>query len=94
MRASTALTARLPWLVAAQLLVALCAPLAGAPGAAIPLAAVLIAALAVVLVVALDSRLEPATRVVFSTARFNARRPVRQCDPDAAGHVRPRAPGR
>ena len=88
-----ALTARLRWLVAAQLLIALYAPLAGAP-AAIPLAAVLIVALAVAAVVALDARMEPATRVVVGTARFSARRPARQCDPDAAGHVRPRAPGR
>ena len=91
-----ALTTRLSWLVAAQLLIALYAPLAGVPGTAIPLAVavVLIAALGVVAVAALDQRADPPSLLVFGSARVGARRPARQCDPDAAGHVRPRAPGR
>lgn len=96
MQVSKALTKRLSWLVAAQLLVAGYAPLAGVPGTAIPLAVavVLIAALGVIAVAALDQRADPAAQLVFGAARFGTRRPARQCDPDAAGHVRPRAPGR
>jgi hypothetical protein len=70
-------------------------PLSGLSGAAVPLVmtTLLLAVLAVV--VAASSLRRPLSQAIRTWSRggFEPRRAVRQCDPDAAGHVRPRAPG-
>lgn len=90
--------ARLPWSVAAELLLVVCSPalsLAGVPGAALPLAVTIFLVVAAALVLAAaDSAPGLEAEVASCTALFEARSPARQCDPDAAGHVRSRAPGR
>ena len=94
---ATVKAAWLPWLVIAQLLLVVCSPalsLSGLAGAAVPLAAtvVLVVAAGIIAAAGAADASGLAAGAVSCTPLFGARIPARQCDPDAAGHVRPRAP--
>jgi len=98
---ATVKAAWLPWLVIAQLLLVVCSPalsLSGLAGAAVPLAEPLAATVVFVVAAGIIAAAGAADAsglaagAVSCTPLFGARIPARQCDPDAAGHVRPRAP--
>src|SRR5262249_57404811 len=95
---ATVKAAWLPRLVVAQLLLVVCAPAlspSGLAGAAVPLAVTVVLVVAAGIIAAAGAADAPgiAARVVSCTRLLGARIPARQCDPDAAGRVRPRAPG-
>lgn len=72
------------------------APFAGIPGAAVPVAvltAAFVAALAFVLGACAAGPVATVSVGAIRVDRRARRRPPRSADPDAAGHVRPRAPG-
>ena len=92
--------ARSPWFVLAALYVAVASravALSGLSGAAMPLllAVVVVAAVGVAIAVA-TARDSEVGAVAGAQSRYGSvgeRGLARQCDPDAAGRVRPRAPG-
>jgi hypothetical protein len=82
--------------VTAVLVLLSCAPsLSDVATTAIPvvMTTLLVAVLALVLVTAHVRQPLVRTATASGRARYDALTPARQCDPDAAGHVRPRAPG-
>jgi Family of unknown function (DUF6412) len=92
---------RPPWLALALLSVVLAAraiALSGLPGTAVPLAltVVIVAAVGVAVAAASvsDGVVGTAQGVSSRYSSIGERGLARLCDPDAAGHVRPRAPGR
>lgn len=98
MRARSWLVAGPGWALLVGALLAACLPGAsasGLPGAALPLLAtvVAVAVLAVVAALCRPGGLGPAAGASVGNAFFEPRCSARQCDPDASGHVRPRAPG-
>lgn len=91
---------RSPWLVLAALYVALASrvvALSGLSGAAIPLllTVVVVAAVgvAIAVVTARDGELGAVAGALSRYGSVGERGLARQCDPDAAGRVRSRAPG-
>jgi hypothetical protein len=98
MRTPVGEVVRLPWFALAGLFLVACSPavsLAGLSGAAVPLAvaSVVLTALGCILAASCDDRPDVAAAVASREGLFQTRDPARQCDPDAAGHARPRAPG-
>lgn len=92
----TAGVPRLLAFVTAVLVVFSSAPLMiGPPGMAVPLVmtTLLVAVLALIVAVAHTCRPSVRTALAWGRAGCVVRTPARQCDPDAAGHVRSRAPG-
>ena len=82
--------------LASMLTVSSVAPLLSAPadaGFPLALAALLIAVVLLVVATASVRRLAGRAVLAWRHAARSKRAPDRQCDPDAAGHVRPRAPG-
>lgn len=82
--------------VTASLALCLSAPsLALEPGVVVQLAVTTLLLAVLALVVAAAYLRQPSGRAVLAWrgAVCQARTPARQCDPDAAGHVRSRAPG-
>jgi len=69
--------------------------LSGLSGAAVPLVMTTLLLAVLALVIAASRQGRPLVRpgVTCQRAGFETRGPARECDPDAAGHVRPRAPG-
>jgi len=69
--------------------------LSGLSGAAVPLVMTTLLLAVLALVIAAPRQGRPLVRpgVTCQRAGFQTRSPARECDPDAAGHVRPRAPG-
>ena len=91
---------RSPWLVLAALYVAAASravALSGLSGAAMPvlLTVVVVAAvgMAIAVATARDGDVGAAAGVLSRYGSVGERGLARQCDPDAAGRVRPRAPG-
>jgi len=91
---------RSPWLVLAALYVAAASravALSGLSGAAMPvlLTAVVVAAvgMAIAVATARDGDVGAVAGVLSRYGSVGERGLARQCDPDAAGRVRPRAPG-
>jgi hypothetical protein len=91
---------RSPWLVLAALYVAAASravALSGLSGAAMPmlLTVVLVAAvgMAIAVATARDGDVGAVAGVLSRYGSVGERGLARQCDPDAAGRVRPRAPG-
>jgi len=64
------------------------------PSSTAAITAVLLFVVVAAVLAATDTRISPQTLAIRGRRdRFAAERPSRQCDPDAAGHIRARAPG-
>jgi hypothetical protein len=96
MRVRSVGAGRLPAHVTALLVLLSLAPsLSGAQGIAVPfmMATLVLAVLALVIAAARLRRPLVRAAIAWHHAGSEIRTAARQCDPDAAGHVRPRAPG-
>lgn len=95
MRLRSASSLFLIWLASMLTLSSVASSLSAPADASLPLALAALLIAVVLLVVATASVRRLAARAVraWRHAVRSQRAPDRQCDPDAAGHVRPRAPG-
>jgi hypothetical protein len=85
---------RLAAVLTAGLVLAVVTPVGPGPISAVPLAVAVLAVAVCLAACSLFVRRPTLTPAGWPTARIDLERsPVRQCDPDSAGHVRPRAPG-
>lgn len=99
MRVRAGRALRSPWLASLGLSALVCSSALSPSvpsGAAVPLvlAAVVLAGLLVPLATPSAEVPDLAPHLTAGAVRFEMRSPARQYDPDAAGHARPRAPGR